>query len=101
MEAGGLWIGWRQRYEGPIAEAVLNRLSREKPGHLGYVEISCGAIREALFSRMEIFGKVRWTLEFIREDGDVMALFPLYDHPAAVESALRVTAANAPQMVLF
>lgn len=98
-------IGWREIYDGPLAESVTSRLEKEKEGGLGFVEIPIGFNRDALYRKRNVYEhgrwKDRWSLEFIRQDDDVLTLFPLHAHPDQVLSALRQTAASKDQLALF
>jgi hypothetical protein len=98
-------IGWREIYDGPLVEAVTSRLGKEKAGGLGFVEIPIGFSREALYRKRSVYEHGRWmdrwSLEFIRQDDDVLTLFPLHAHPDMVLSALRRTAAFKDQLALF
>lgn len=64
-----------------------------RPTALGYFEVPCGSRREALFSRSEIRGVVRWRLDFIRFDGEIPEDRTIYAYmPEAVAAILFVVA---------
>ena len=89
-----LWIGWRQRYEEePAAELAIAQLEKLQPTELGYYEVPCGARREALFSRSERRGVVRWTLDFIRFDGEIPEDRTVYHYMRCAQSAIYWVAA--------
>jgi hypothetical protein len=99
-----LWIGWRQRYDGPLAEAAIIQLERmenrtichrEVPTpYSGYVEVSFGGRMDALFDRHEIYGKIHWELCFIRPpSGDLLELFPVHDYMPLAVAAIRAVVA--------
>ena len=102
-----LFVQWRPADIDPVLEEqVIARIKAMPHDINGFVEIPVGAYRTALFRHEPHYvpgegWMTRVELAFIREDEDVLVLFPLHQFPQEALSALRCAATAKAQLILF